>query len=96
VNGVDARSRPVYGGYLGEFRKVHKADWEAVCVNGVPQVFPTAEAAEIAAWRALRAHLCADIVGGGEKASSALSEAEERFKKLFPGHGRKPVDVVRR
>lgn len=94
TNEVDARAVPVYGGYRGEFRKVHKAAYEAVCV-GVPQVYPTREAAELAAWHALRAHLQSDIVGTGEKASAALSEAEAKFGKLFKGGG-KTVTVERR
>lgn len=94
MNEVDARAVPVYGGHRGEFRKVHRAAYEPVCVNGVPQVYPTKEEAELAAWRALKAHLCGDIVGSGEKASLAKAEAE--FAKIFPGKGRRPVTVERR
>ena len=94
MNEVDARAAPVYGGFRGEFRKVHKAAYEPVCVNGVPQVYATREAAELAAWHALREHLQGDIVGSGEKASLAKAEAE--FAKIFPGKGRRPVTVERR
>lgn len=96
MNDVDARATPVYGGYHGEFRKVHRAAYEPVCVNGIAQVYPSAHEAEIAAWRALKAHLCADIVGDGQKASAAKSKAEALFGKVWPGKGRKPVEVVRR
>ncbi len=96
MNDVDARAVPVYGGYHGEFRKVHRAVYEPVCINGVPQIYPTAATAEIAAWRALRAHLCGEIVRSGDKAGAARSQAEELFGKVFPGKGRKPVEVVRR
>jgi hypothetical protein len=96
MNDVDARAVPVYGGFRGEFRKVHRAMFEPVCVGGVPQVYETAHEAEIAAWRALKAHLCGDIVGSGEKASAAKSKAEQMWGKVFPGKGRKPVEVVRR
>ncbi|QPC87098.1 hypothetical protein GA830_10365 [Mesorhizobium sp. NBSH29] len=83
MNGVDARSREILGGYHGEFRKVHKAAWEVVCLGGTPCVFETAQEAEVAAWRALRSHLCNDIVGSGAKASSGKSKAEELFGSIF-------------
>lgn len=95
MNDVDARAVPVMGGYQGQMRKVHKADYEAVCVNGVPQVFPTEHAAEVAAWRALRAHIRGEIVGSGERASAAVSEAEAKFGRIFRGGG-KTVTVERR
>lgn len=90
MNEVDARAVPVYGGYQGEIRKVHRSSYEAVCVNGVPQVYATEAEAEIAAWRALRSHLCGDIVGDGTKAATADFD---RIKKVFPGHGRRPFEV---
>lgn len=95
MNGVNARSVPIFGGFEGQFRKVHKADWEPVQVNGIPQLYDTADAAEVAAWRALLAHLQGDIVGSGEKASAALSKAEAKFGKLLRGGG-KTVAVERR
>lgn len=96
MNEVDARAVPVYGGYHGEFRKVHRAVYEQVAINGVPQVYQTAAEAEIAAWRALKSHLCGDIVRSGEKMSAERSQAEELFGKVFPGKGRRPVTVERR
>ncbi|CAH2399178.1 MULTISPECIES: hypothetical protein [Mesorhizobium] len=96
MNGVNARSVPVYGGFQGEFRKVHRSEWEPVQVNGVAQLYDTADAAEVAAWRALLAHLQGDIVGSGDRASIERTKAEERFGKIFPGHGKKPVVVERR
>ncbi len=95
MNGVNARSIPTRGGFEGQFRKVHKSAWEPVQVNGVPQLYDTADAAEVAAWRALLAHLQGEIVGSGEKASAALSEAEAKFGKLLRGGG-KTVAVERR
>lgn len=95
MNDVDARSIPVVGGFQGQLRKVHRADYEPVCENGIPRVFPTAHAAEVAAWRALRAHIRGDIVGSGERASAAMSEAEEKFGRIFRGGG-KTVTVERR
>lgn len=96
MNEVNARAVPVYGGFHGEFRKVHRACWEQVCIAGVAQIYPTAAEAEVAAWRALLSHLQGDIVGTGEKASTARSAAEKLFGKIFPGKGRKPVQVERR
>lgn len=94
MNAVDARARLTPIGYIGEFRKVHRAEWEPVCLNGIVITYLTAELAEIAAWRALRSHLCGEIVGTGEKASIAKAEVE--FAKVFPGKGRKPFVVERR
>lgn len=96
MNEVDARAVPVYGGYHGEFRKVHRSTYEQVCVNGIVQIYKTAAEAETAAWRALKGHLCGEIVGSGARASAARSQAEELFGKVFPGKGRRAVEVVRR
>lgn len=96
MNEVDAKSHPVYGGYHGVFRKVHKADYEPVQENGTPRIFPTEIEAELAAWRALKAHLCGDIVGSGQRANISKSKAETLFGKIFPGKGRRPVTVERR
>lgn len=78
-----------YGGFFAEIKKVHRATWERVRVNGEEQVYDTADQAEVAAWRALHAHLCSDIVGEGERVS-ARSAAEALFIR-----GRK-VEVERR
>jgi len=94
MNEVNARAVPVMGGFEGQFRKVHRAGWESVCKDGIAQIYPSETEAELEAWRALRAHLQGDIVGSGEKASIARAEGE--FAKIFPGKGRRPVEVVRR
>lgn len=83
MNAVDARAVPVFGGFHGEFRKVHRASWEKVSAAGVPRIFATHAEAEIAAWRALRSHLCGEIVGSGEKMAAARSEAEKAFGAVF-------------
>ena len=94
MNEVNARAVPVMGGWRGEMRKVHKAEYEPVCRDGVPVLFASALEAEVAAWRALKRHLCADLVGSGEKMSAARSKAEEMFGAIFKG-GRRIV-VTRR
>ncbi len=94
MNEVNARAVEMSGGFQGQMRKVHRAGWEPVCRNGQPVLFASEHEAEIAAWRALKAHLCGDIVGSGEKASIAKAEGE--FAKIFPGKGRRPVVVERR
>lgn len=91
MNGVDARAVPVRGGYHGQFRKVHRSDWEPVQVNGKPIVYVTSHEAEVAAWRALRAHLCGDIVGDGAKPSATRSKAEELFGAIFRKGKKIPV-----
>ncbi|PWJ93554.1 hypothetical protein C8D77_101233 [Mesorhizobium loti] len=95
MNEVNAKSRPVAGGHHGLLRKVHRSDYETVNENGIPILFATAGEAELAAWHALRAHLQSQIVGSGDKASAALSQAEEKFGKLLRGGG-KTVQVERR
>jgi len=85
---------PVYGGFEGQFKKLHRTAWYPVEINGVAQVFDTRDQAEVAAYRALMKHLFGDgILRDGEKASAAAAEAE--FRKIFPGKG-KVVEVVRR
>lgn len=94
TNEVNARAVPVRGGFEGQFRKVHKAAWEPVCINGIAQLYPTEFEAEAMAWRALRSHLQGDIVGSGDKASPIRSKAEEQFGAIFK-RGRK-IEVERR
>jgi hypothetical protein len=95
TNEVNARARKTPIGWVGELRKVHRAEYEPYCENGEAIIFATENEAEVAAWRALRAHLQGDIVGSGEKASASLSEAEAKFGKLLRGGG-KTVAVERR
>ncbi len=94
TNEVNARSVPVYGGFNGEFRKVHRSTWEKVCEGGTPRVYDTAADAEVAAWRALRSHLCGDIVSSGLERTTARSKAESLFGAIFK-RGKK-IPVVRR
>lgn len=97
MNDAEVRAVPESNGFRGEFKKVHRTKWEPVCQNGQPLLFDTKDQAEVAAYRALMKHLFGDgIVRDGEKASAARSQAERQFGKVFPGKGRKPVEVVRR
>ncbi|MER8615993.1 hypothetical protein NKG99_03930 [Mesorhizobium sp. M1409] len=95
MNEVNARARQTPIGWVGELRKVHRADYELVAENGIPITFATEHEAEIAAWRALRSHLQGQIVGSGDKAAAGLTEAEAKFGKLLRGGG-KTVAVERR
>lgn len=83
MNDVDARGIEVYGGFHGEFRKVHKADWEKVSSGGVVRVFDTKLEAEVAAWRALRAHFCGIIRRDGEVMGSKSLKSEREREKIF-------------
>lgn len=94
MNEVNARSVPAYGGFRGEFRKVHKAGWEKVREGGTPRVYDSEAEAEVAAWRALRSHLCNDIVGTTIERTMARSTAEALFGTIFK-RGKK-IPVVRR
>lgn len=95
MNEAEVRAVPHMNGYEAHFRKVHRSEWHAVCINGIPQLYATAEQAENAAYRALMKHIFGDgIVGTGEKIS--LARAEKEFAKIFPGGGRRPVEVERK
>jgi hypothetical protein len=95
MNDAQVRAVPNMNGWEGHFRKVHKAGWHPVEINGIAQLYETEEKAKIAAYEALHRHIFGDgILGTGEKASIAKAEAE--FAKVFPGRGRKPFTVERR
>ncbi|TPL40674.1 hypothetical protein [Mesorhizobium sp. B2-4-6] len=96
MNDAEVRAVPESNGFRGEFKKVHRSDWETVCHNGQRLLFDTKDQAEVAAYRALMKHIFGDgIVRDGEKASAALTVAEEKFGKLLRGGG-KTVAVERR
>ena len=84
----------VYGGYRAKFRK-STGGFDYVQVNGIPQVYPTMEAAELAAWQAREKHFHGHgILSTGEKNGAGRFD---EIRKVFPGHGRRPFDVeVRR
>lgn len=93
MNEVNARAEPVVGGYHGQFRKVHRASWEVVCENGKPVVFRTSDAAEVAAWRALLAHLQGEIVATPvERSSLVRTKAESLFGGIFRRGRKIPVE----
>ncbi|RUV81410.1 hypothetical protein EOA60_20855 [Mesorhizobium sp. M1A.F.Ca.IN.020.06.1.1] len=95
MNDAEVRAVPESNGFRGEFKKVHRTDWEPVCENGVAQLFDTEEQAQVAAYRALMKHLFGDgIVRDGEKASAERSKAEALFGGIFR-RGRK-IEVERR
>jgi hypothetical protein len=97
MNTAEVRAVPVMNGWEGHFRKLDKAGWHAVQVNGVVQLFETEDKAKIAAYEAMNHHhFGAGILRAGEKMSAKRTHAEELFGKVFPGKGRKPVEVVRR
>lgn len=95
MNEPRVRAVPEMNGFRGEFRKLDRSGWHAVEVNGIAQLYPTADKAVIAAYAAMNAHhFGRGILAEGEKPAVAAAEAE--FRRLFPGHGRRPVEVVRR
>jgi hypothetical protein len=96
MNEAEVRAVPHMNGFEAQFKKLHRAGWHAVEVNGVAQLYATPELAEVAAYRALMKHIFGDgIVRSGDKASGALTEAEAKFSRLFKGGG-KTVAVERR
>lgn len=97
MNEPRVRAIPVFNGWEAHFRKLHKAGWFQVEVNGIAQLFPSEAEAKVAAYEAMTRHHFGDgILRDGEVVSAAKSKAEELFGKVFPGKGRRPVEVVRR
>lgn len=85
MNELDARAIPHQGQFVGQFRKVHKAEYETVCENGEPILFKTSDAAKVAAWEALAAsgHLSTLMRRDGCTLADTARAAAER---LFARH----------
>lgn len=98
MNDIQASHRPVYGGYIGIIRRVHKAAFEPVCGKpGVPQIFATWWEAELAAHRALLRHVRGDLLRWGDKvALGARAEAEKLFSDNDLLHSGKRIPVLRK
>lgn len=95
MNEPRVRAVPEMNGFRGEFRKLDRAGWHAVEVNGVAQLYESQDKAMLAAYEAMNAHhFGKGILAEGEKPVVAVAEAE--FRRLFPGHGRRAVEVQRR
>jgi len=82
MNEIDARSIPHQGQFAAQFRRVHKATYETVCVNGEPILFKTSDAAKVAAWEALAAsgHLTTLMTRDG---CTVADEANGEWDRLF-------------
>ena len=87
MNGVGKRVRvkPWLGGYLAEFKLIWRSEWIRVqhWHNGkkIDQIFPTSDAAKVAAYEA-RDHIEEPhIVGWASKLQSAKAQAEALFKR---------------
>lgn len=72
----------VPGGFIGWFRKVHRADNEIVKgEKGQPIIFPTRAEAKAAAGDAIVAYMNGSFVRSGEIIPAAKIEAEKHFRK---------------
>lgn len=82
---LPVRVRPWLGGFLAEFKLIWRADWIRVQKHHqdkkIDVIFPTAEAAEAAAWRAKHKIEEPHIVGWASKLQSAKAQAEAIFRK---------------
>lgn len=95
MNEPRVRAVQVFNGWEGHFKKMHKAGWFPVEVNGIAQLFPSEADAKVAAYEAMTKHHFGDgILSDGERTSAARSKAEELFGAIFR-RGRK-IEVVRR
>lgn len=82
MNEIDARAVRYQGQFVGQFRRVHKADYETVQENGEVVLFSTEAEAERAAWRAMSAHLTTLMRRDGcTVADSARAAAEKLFAR---------------
>lgn len=89
MNDSGARSKASGGGYVGEYRLVHRAGWVRLKLkNGKDHIFPSADEAEVAAWRELNKKRYPPIRSHGEKVSAARTRAENMFGAMFK-RGRK-------
>lgn len=97
MNDAQVRAVPVFNGWEGHFTKIDTSGWHKVEVNGIAQLYGSELEAKVAAYEAMMRHIFGKgIVRDGERASGAKSQAEAMFSKIFPGKGRRPVEVVRR
>ncbi|TDR34684.1 hypothetical protein [Aquamicrobium defluvii] len=95
MNEARVRAVQVFNGWEGHFKKMHKAGWFPVEVNGIAQLFPSEADAKVAAYEAMTKHHFGDgILSDGERTSATRSKAEELFGAIFR-RGRK-IEVVRR
>lgn len=95
MNEPRVRAVPVYNGWEGHFRKLHRAGWFPVKVNDIAQLYATEADAKVAAYEAMTRHHFGDgILRDGEVATGAKSKAEELFGAIFK-RGRK-IEVFRR
>ncbi len=95
MNEARVRAVPVFNGWEGHFRKLHRSGWFPVEVNGIAQLFPSEAEAKVAAYEAMTRHHFGDgILSDGERTSASRSKAEELFGAIFR-RGRK-IEVVRR
>lgn len=79
MNEFSIGAQPVGGGWVGWFRRVHKADNEVIKgKGGQPQIFPTREAAKAAAGEHLCAYINGHLVRDGAKIQ-ARSDADAVF-----------------
>ena len=95
MNDIDAKAMPAFGGCHGIFRKVHKVGYEKVCDKpGQLILFTPLWEAEIAAWRALRAHIRGEMLRWGDPVSLARLEAEKHFTKDMFKRGKR-IQAIR-
>jgi hypothetical protein len=84
MNEIGTRAVRCDGQFIGQFRKVHKADWETVSKNGCPILFPSETEAKLAGWESLAAsgHLTSLLRRDGcTVAESARAAAEKLFTR---------------
>ena len=84
MNSIAVRAVRTDGMFAGQFRRVHKAEFETVRINGCPVLFPTEDKAKLAAWEALTSHLCTLMRREGETVDADARKAAEAIFKGKP------------
>lgn len=76
-------------GFYGEFRLMHKADWQRVTdKRGDEMLFDSPFEAEAVAWRIFHARMYPLVRGENSRLSDVRSAAERLFQKFTPAIAR--------
>lgn len=81
-------------GYIGWFRKVHRAENEVVKKNGKSVIFSTRQEAKLAAADAFVSYMNSEMVRDGETASAAHFDAHALFPTLCRQKGSSRVTKI--
>lgn len=82
-NRFDWGHMPVRGGFLGWFRMVHRSENFILRDGKLDIIFPTADAAELAAGRAAKAYINSPIYGITAETAGRFSDDRRKAELIF-------------